>query len=261
MKFNGTFLQAENIPVPHAFTTRQGGVSTGYLSSMNLGCNRGDDRENVEKNYEILGNALGFNREDLVLAHQIHTDIVRCVTREDAGRGVDHREYPECDGLVTCTPGLTLTVFTADCTPILFYDPVTGAVGAAHAGWRGTAAGIAARVVETMEEKFGTRPQDIRAAIGPNIGKCCFCTDRDVPDAMMQALGEQAMPYIVPAGEKYYVDLKGINALWLRQKGVENLEISTACTCCQPDIFWSHRVTHGKRGSQGAVIVCKGRQL
>jgi len=251
------YLTAPNIPVPHGFTTRLGGVSQGYLESLNLGSQRGDTMENVGSNYRILGKALGFSPERLVLANQIHTDIVRVVGAEDCLRSLDHRDYPECDGLVTNTPGVTLAVFTADCTPILLYDPKTGAVGAAHAGWRGTAAGIAAKTVETMVSAFGCRPEDIRAAIGPNIGPCCFETDRDVPDAMMKALGEDALPYIRSAGEKFHVDLKGINALWLRRSGVANIEISTDCTACAPNRFWSHRVTRGKRGSQAGVIECR----
>ena len=152
---------------------------------------------------------------------------------------------------------MALVIFTADCTPILFHDPVTGAVGAAHAGWKGTALGIAAKTVEAMVREFGCDPKNIRAAIGPNISACCFETDRDVPDAMIAALGEDAKPFIRPKGNKYYVNLKEINALWLRRSGVTEIEISDACTACQCDRFWSHRVTRGQRGSQGAIIVCK----
>ena len=251
------YLVAEGISVPHCFTTRLGGVSEGYLSSLNIGMHRGDDPKNVEENYRILTASLGCSVKDLVLTRQIHTAMVRVVTRDDAGKGVDHRNYPECDALVTNDPGVALVIFTADCTPILFYDPVTGAVGAAHAGWRGTALGIAAKTVQTMVREFCCDPKNIRAAIGPNIGYCCFETDRDVPDAMITALGEDAKLYIRSSGEKYYVNLKEINALWLRRAGVENIEISEACTVCQSDVFWSHRVTRGERGSQGAIIVCK----
>ena len=251
------YLTASNIPVPHGFTIRLGGVSEGYLESLNLGSHRGDTMENVGSNYRILGHAMGFCPDRLVLANQIHTDIVRVVTEKDCRNSLSHRDFPECDALVTNTPGVALAVFTADCTPILFYDPETGAVGAAHAGWRGTAAGIAAKTVETMVSAFGSRPEDIRAAIGPNIGKCCFETDRDVPDAMITALGEEALPFIRANGEKFQVDLKGINALWLRRSGVTNIEISTDCTACAPNRFWSHRVTRGQRGSQTGVILCR----
>lgn len=252
------YITSHNIAVPHCFTTRRGGVSGGYLGSLNLGAHRGDTMENVAKNYAILANALQFSPDKLVLANQIHTDIVRVVTGEDCVGSLSHRDYPECDALVTNTPGVTLAVFTADCTPVLFYDSQTGAVGAAHAGWRGTAAGIAAKTVDAMVASFGCRRENIRAAIGPNIGTCCFETDRDVPDAMRAALGSAADPFIHPKGSKYHVDLKGINALWLRRSGVTNIEISTDCTACSHDRFWSHRITGGQRGSQAGVIVCKG---
>ena len=159
--------------------------------------------------------------------------------------------------LVSRIPGTALVVFTADCTPLLFHDPVTGAVGAAHAGWRGTVSAIAARTVETMSREFGSRPEDIRAAIGPNIGFCHFETDADVPQALLAAFGSEMRPYIREEGTKFRVDLKQVNAWILRQAGVHSVEISEACTMCRPDRFWSHRVTQGQRGSQGAIIVCK----
>lgn len=257
-KTNGSleYLTAEGISVPHAFTTRLGGVSTGALSSLNIGTSRGDSRENVLKNYEILGSALGFDVHKLVLSRQVHSDIVRRVDASQAGAGLFAEPLPDCDGLITNTPGLALVIFTADCTPILFHDPVTGAVGAAHAGWRGTASAIAARTVEAMEREFGARPEDIHAAVGPNIGQCHFECDRDVPDAMRAAFGREAEPYIEQRGEKFFLDLKAINAMILRNAGVTHIDVSTACTACEPDRFWSHRVTGGNRGSQGAVIVC-----
>jgi len=250
------YLVAEGIGVPHCFTTRLGGVSQGAVSWLNLGWNRGDTPENVTKNYQILADALSFDRSKLVLTRQTHSDIVRQMTAADA-RGLDNRQYPECDGLITNQPGCALAIFTADCTPILLWDPVTGAVGAAHAGWRGTAKGIAAKTVDAMATAFGCRRENIRAAIGPNIGSCCFETDGDVPAAMVTALGEEAHSYIRQKGEKYFVDLKGLNALWLARSGIEHIEISNHCTCCDAHRFWSHRATGGIRGSQGAIILCK----
>ena len=258
MQRSGTmeYLTAGNLAVPHAFTTRLGGVSTGQLASLNLGMHRGDEPANVQENYRRLAQAVGFCPDKLVLTWQIHSDIVRAVTAADA-RGTDHRSYPQCDALITNDPGTALFVFTADCTPILLHDPVTGAVGAVHAGWRGTAAGIAAKTVDAMIHHYGCKAENICAAIGPNIGQCCFETDKDVPDAMVQALGPAADPYIRRQGNKYYVNLKEINALFLKNSGVTGIELSTHCTACQPDLFWSHRITGGNRGSQGAVIVCK----
>ena len=250
------YLTAEGITVPHCFTTRYGGVSTGIFDSLNIAIKEGETEENVRQNLTILGDALGFGLNDLVLTRQTHSDIVRVVGRGDC-RGCFHRDYPECDAVVTNDPGVALMVFTADCTPMLFHDPVTGAVGAAHAGWRGTASAIGPKTVAAMVAHFGCRPENIRVAIGPNVGFCHFETDADVPEAMVAAFGSEVGQFIRSNGEKYYVNLKEINALILRRCGVRHIEISESCTMCQPQRFWSHRVTRGARGSQGAIIVCK----
>ena len=243
------------ISVPHAFTTRLGGVSTGILESLNIAFKEGETMANVEENIRILARELGFDEGKLILTRQTHSDIVRVVGAQDHTT-VSHRDYPECDALVTCDPGTALMVFTADCTPILLHDPVTGAVGAAHAGWRGTAQRIAVKTAQAMMEQFGCRPDDIRAAIGPNIGQCHFESDADVPQAILESYGEEARAYIEKRGEKYYLDLKAINALGLRRLGITQIDISESCTACAPHRFWSHRVTRGERGSQGAIILC-----
>ena len=189
------YLCAEGISVPHCFTTRLGGVSTGTQSSLNLAIGRGDTLENVEQNLRILAQELDFDPKRLVMTHQNHSNLVRVVTDADA-LGLCHRAYPHCDGLVTATPGTALLIFTADCTPLLLHDPVTGAVGAAHAGWRGTAQNIAGQVVEAMVRAFGSKPEDIRAAIGPNIGQCHFETDRDVPEALVETYAVNIDPVL-----------------------------------------------------------------
>lgn len=254
-KDNLEYLTAPGIAAPHCFTTRLGGVSQGYLDSLNIGIHRGDKPENVEKNYAILADALGFDPVKLILTRQTHSSIVRQVTEKDIG-SIFREDIPECDALITNTPGLALVVFTADCTPILLHDPVTGAVGAAHAGWRGTAADIAGKTVKAMEAAFGCKAEDIRCAIGPNIGPCCFETDGEVPQAMVDALGSSARAHIRSVGRKYYVNLKEINALFLRRAGVCHIDISEDCTRCDSRRFWSHRMTGSLRGSQGGIIVC-----
>ena len=256
---NGTmeYLVAEGIAAPHCFTTRLGGVSTGIFDSLNLNFSRGDDPECVLENYRRIGDALGFTPDDVVNARQIHSDIVVRVDEKNRGNLAVKDASPECDALITDTPGMALYVSTADCTPILLWDSVTGAVGAAHAGWRGTASAIGAKTVDAMVRQLGSKPENIHAAIGPSIGQCHFETDADVPDAMVEAFGEEAKAFIRQAGNKYYVNLKEINALALRRAGVTHIEISGDCTMCQPDRFWSHRVTLGQRGAQGAIIVCK----
>jgi len=257
--FKGDFLylSAENIVVPHCFTTRQGGVSSGIFDSLNIGRHRGDSDENIDRNFERLAEAMDIETDGLVLARQTHSDIVRRVIKADH-RTLDHRDYPECDALITNDPGCGLVIFTADCTPILLWDPITGAVGAAHAGWRGTVARIGSKTVQAMMEAFGCRPEDIYAAIGPNIGQCCFETDRDVPHAVLAVLGDEGTRFIRKSEEKYHVDLKGVNEVLLRRAGVENIRVSEECTACRPDRFWSHRVTRGERGALAAIIKCEG---
>lgn len=251
------YLVSHGISAPHCFTTRLGGVSSGHLSSLNIGTSRGDEPEHVIENYRRLGAAIGFDIHNLVLSRQTHSDIVYTVTEKDRGAGLFAPHLAECDGLITSVPGLALVVFTADCTPLLFWDEETGAVGAAHAGWRGTVSGIGARVVEAMGRKYGSRPEHIHAAIGPNIGACHFETGDDVPQAFRAAYGPAVEQWITPVGEKYHVDLKAINRWILNQAGVMQVEVSSECTMCSPDRFWSHRVTGGQRGSQGAIIVCR----
>lgn len=264
--------------VVHCFSTRRGGVSTGYLASLNLGTHRGDDWNNVYENYRRLGSAVGFAPEQTVFTRQTHTDIVARVGTADRGDGLFREVEPERDGICTNEPGVALVCFSADCTPILLHDPVRRAVAAVHAGWRGTAKGIAARAVETMVREFGTDPADVQAAIGPCIGPCCFETGPEVPAAMLEALGREASPFITDRrGEhcsfaepqkrhseqseesvfspKFFLDLKRLNALWLGRAGVKQIDISQDCTRCQPDRFWSHRFAGQERGSQAAVIM------
>lgn len=254
------YLTAEGIGAAHCFTTRMGGVSQGYLESLNIGTSRGDDPANVLENYRILGDAIGFDPKNVVFAKQIHSDIVHVAVDENRGAGLYTPPLAPCDALITNVPGIALTVFTADCTPLLFWDSRTGAVGAAHAGWRGTVSAIGARTVEAMAREYGSRPEDIHAAIGPNIGFCHFETDADVPQALLAAFGPEMEQFIRPQGEKFYADLKAVNAWVLRRAGITHIEISEECTVCQCHRFWSHRVTHGQRGSQGAIIVCGGNK-
>lgn len=245
----------------HGFTTRLGGVSTGYLASMNLGVRRGDTQENVQKNFEILGKSIGFDPQKAVFAVQVHRDDVRLVTAQDWGKGLyAHTDY-EADALITNTPETALFVFSADCGTILLEDRASGAVGACHAGWRGTALGIAEKTARAMMDKFGCKPENLYAALGPCIGKCCFETDGDVPEAMEAALGSLAAPAIVQTGEKYHVDLKYLNRVFLERAGLspDHIDIISLCTACDTDTFWSHRRHGDKRGSLGAVIVAGGQ--
>jgi len=242
--------------VYHCFTTRRGGVSAGSLATLNLGVHRGDDPENVRENYRRICAVLGVSPEQTVFSRQVHGDSIHVAKQSDAGFGLLRDAPWEADAYITDQPGLCLAVFTADCVPVLLYDPVKRAAGAVHAGWRGTALRIAGKAVLKMRSVFGSRPEDILAAVGPSIGSCCFETDEDVPQAMRDAYGEQAEPLIRRRDTKWTVDLKAVNALSLRNAGVrpDHIAVSDLCTVCNEPLFWSHRRDGAKRGSQAAMI-------
>ena len=242
----------------HGFSTRKGGVSQGHLASLNLrGAVPSDDQpELVLENYRRFCETIGADLKSVILSKQVHETTVRICTAADAGKGLfSDRDYT-ADALVTNVAGLPLTVFSADCGIILLHDPVNHAIGAVHAGWRGCAAGIVEKAVETMTEAYGSRPTDLLAAIGPCIGPCCFETDDDVPAAMRAALGQDAEPYLEYRGPKWHVDLAGLNRQWLLKAGLipEHIDTCGLCTGCRPDLFWSHRKMGNARGAQTAMI-------
>ena len=151
-------------------------------------------------------------------------------------------------------------VFSADCGIFLFHDPVSRCIGAVHAGWRGTALGLPAKMVTEMGRLYGAKPENIRVAVGAGIGPCCFETDDDVPDAMLKAFGGGAQEYIEKRGAKWHVDLQEINLWQLRAAGVreEHLDACKLCTACHGELYWSHRKMGDKRGVQAALIALRG---
>ena len=255
---NGLLIKTSTVlsGVRHGFSTRIGGVSPAPWDSLNLGVGRGDDMDRVRENYRRFCAALGVDEHRAVLSKQVHEDNVRHVTAEDCGKGLFRdRDYTSVDAMVTDTPGIPLVVFSADCGILLLHDPDAGCVGAVHAGWRGCAAGIVEKTVREMVRLLGARPERILAAVGPCIGKCCFETDGDVPEAMRaSALGAEAEPYITRRGPKWHVDLKGVNARWLEKAGVRQIDVSPDCTACHPELYWSHRRMGQARGAQIAMI-------
>jgi len=250
----------EQIPVPHGFTTRLGGVSTGVYESLNLAQNLGDDPAHVLENYKRITAALGIKIEDLVFSHQIHEDRVRLV---DATHRLDGTLRPadeEADGLVTADWDVALAVFMADCIPVLLWDADTGAVGAVHAGWRSAVMDIVGKAVRDMTA-LGARPEDIRAAIGPGIGPCCFETGPEVIAAVTAVLGDEASDLIQNIGNgKAMVNLKEVNHRLLLRAGLlpEHITVSELCTMCNPSLFWSHRAMDKVRGVQAAIISSRG---
>lgn len=248
--------------VRHGFSTRLGGVSPAPWDSLNLRPGMGDGRDAMLENYRRFCAAIRVDMDRTVLSRQVHETNVRACTEADAGKGLfRERDYDSADALVTDVPGLTLFVFSADCGTVLLHDPDTGAVGAAHAGWRGCAGGIVEKTAREMVRRYGSRPERLQAALGPCIGQCCFESDGDVPAAMREALGKDAEAYLEKRGPKWHVDLEGLNRQWLLRAGLrqEHIEASGLCTACRRDLFWSHRKLGEARGVQCGAIMAGGK--
>lgn len=253
-----TYLQSEAFilcgGVSHGFTGSRGGVSTGRISGLNLGFRVNDDPNSVLKNYRLVAQDLGFDLNRTVLSKQTHTDNIRIVTEDDAGKGiVRESDIEDTDGLITDVKNLALVVFSADCVPILLFDPVRGAAAAVHSGWKGTLKEIGAKAVRMMKETYGCRADNILAAIGPSIGPCCFEFGREdarvFPDR-----------YIADSqDDKVTIDLWSMNRDILTAAGIpkENIDCADLCTVCRSDEFYSYRTHRENTGRQGAVIVIK----
>ena len=242
--------------VTHGFSTREGGVSPAPWDSLNLRLDQGDGQAALLENFRRFCAVTNISAECSVLSCQVHETTVRICTSEDAGKGLFRERGYTADALITNDPDLPLFVFSADCGNLLLHDPVTGAVGAIHAGWRGCAAGIVEKTVHAMQAAYGTDPADLHVALGPCIGPCCFETDHDVADAMLAALGADAAACMKQHGPKWHVDLAGLNRLWLLRAGVlpAHIDLSGLCTACHPEWFWSHRKMGDARGLQCAMI-------
>ena len=244
--------------VRHFFTTRQGGVSKGHLASLNLSFSRGDDPENVRENFARVSEAIGEPPEHFVFTDQTHTANVRVVTEADAGKGlVRPRDYTAVDGLVTDIPGLVLCAFIADCVPVMFVDPVRRCIGLSHSGWRGTAGRIGAETVRILHEQYGTDPADLYCAVGPSICQDCYEVSKDVADIFAAEFAGHEDEILIDKGNgKYRLDLWASNRIVLLEAGIPDghITVTDICTCCNPDLLFSHRASKGMRGNLGAFI-------
>lgn len=240
--------------VRHMFTTRTGGVSEGEFATMNLSFTRGDDGERVAENYRRIGTAFSCTPEDMVASHQTHTTNIRRVTEADKGKGITcPRDYENIDGLMTDVPGIVLVTYFADCVPLFLVDPVHRAIGLAHSGWRGTAAGMGTAMVKAMGDAYGTKPQDLIAAVGPSICGDCYEVGEDVAGEFRRfrgAVRKRGTP------GKYGLDLWEANRQNLLAAGVESSKIAVTdvCTCCNGSYLFSHRASQGRRGNLAALL-------
>ena len=248
----------------HAFSTRKGGVSKPPFATLNLGQGVGDNPAAVEENRQRFFGALGIEAGQVVRARQVHGDSVlnvdvTCTRQAGFPRSlVDERA--EFDALITRVPGLALVVSTADCVPVLIHDPVQGAIAAIHAGWRGTAKGIAARALTAMREAYGTDPSTCLAAIGPCIHGCCFEVDSVVVEAMATTVPNPEAYTRPSRPDHWLLDLVGANRAALEMAGVrpDRIEDVGLCTSCRNDLFFSHRAEKGRTGRMMSFILLEG---
>ena len=244
--------------VKNCFTTREGGCSTGMFRSLNLSFTRGDNPQAVTENYRRVAEAMGGTLSDIVCSDQTHTTNVRRVDRSCGGYGVTkERPYTDADGLVTDEPGLILATFYADCVPLYFVDPIHHAIGLSHSGWRGTVGRMGQHTIEVMRREFHSDPGEILAAVGPSICQDCYEVSEDVASAFAKEFsGHECEILIEKGGGKYQLDLWKSNEIVLRDAGIlpEHLAVTNLCTCCNPNLLFSHRASHGKRGNLGAFL-------
>ncbi|MBD2870116.1 peptidoglycan editing factor PgeF [Paenibacillus arenilitoris] len=247
------------------FTGREGGTSKAPWASLNMGLHVGDRAEDVVRNRQRAAEALHWPLEAWTCAEQVHGSRVHRVTKRDRGRGrLAHEDaIPGCDAITTDVTGVLLASYYADCVPLYFHDARRGAVALAHAGWKGTVQRIATETIKAMERDYGSKPEEIEAAIGPSIGDCCY----EVDGAVISQVGQLLDRLHVNAGArlacmqakengKANLNLKEINRQIMIKAGIlpSHIEISQWCTGCRRDLFYSHRKEGGKTGRMASWI-------
>lgn len=260
----------DNPSLQVGFTGRAGGISQAPYSSLNLAYHVHDNGADVLQNRKIVAQALGFESNSWICGEQVHGTHIAVVKAEDVGKGFLDREsaFQNTDGLVTNVPHILLTSFYADCVPLYFFDPIQRVIGLAHAGWKGTVGQIAKAMVTTMQDSYGSTPSDIRAAIGPSIGACCYEVDEHVMTKVRDTLAELgAMEYLDQVAspsmnkEKSMLNLKELNVIIMIKAGIlpEFIECTTWCTSCHPNHFFSYRKEDGTTGRMASWIGMKER--
>ncbi|MBO4384181.1 MAG: peptidoglycan editing factor PgeF [Clostridia bacterium] len=244
--------------IDHGFSTRIGGISEPPFDTLNLGTSRNEPMSNILTNYRILCSAYGLDYDDLALVRHEHGSNILRLTGEDRGRGLDREPLEYSDGLVTNDPSVTLVTCHADCSAFFFYDKKHGAIGLAHAGWKGMYARIGQKMVLRMHDEFGTDPSDLSAVIGPCICEKCFEVDLNLGEAFEK---EFDCPDILAAGtgkksDKAYVSLRAAALIQLLDAGMSESSISIMdhCTMEEKDLFYSYRRDGKDTGSMAAYL-------
>lgn len=252
------YLEAEALSglgfVTHAFCTRRTGVSTGGFESLNVGDRVGDKKEDVRENLRLIKKALAIPENGLVMARQVHGDRIVEIGRNDPLP----MPRAECDGFVTARTGLALGIKTADCVPLLFFDRRLRVAGAVHAGWRGTALGIAAKMIGIFRGSFSSRRADVMVLVGPAIGPCCYEVDAPVFEAFAARTKADRFFHKCEGKERWMFDISLANRLQLMEAGIpaNNILAADMCTSCNRELFFSHRAAQGKdEGRQMSIIM------
>jgi YfiH family protein len=216
-----------------------------------MGGNVGDDAAAVRQNHALMYDTLRLDASRACTVWQVHSADTLIAQQPVPGR----RWLGLADAMVTDKPDTPLTMRFADCVPLLFYDPVQGVIGMAHAGWRGTVLGVGANTVQTMVQAYGCKPLDIQAAVGPSIGPKRYQVGEEVVEAVFRRFGTlDGLVRRDPDDGTAYLDLWAANARDLRGAGIEQIEIAGLCTAERTDEFFSHRAEKGRTGRFGAVL-------
>lgn len=240
------------------FTSKNGGQSKVPYSSLNLGFHVNDSNDDVLKNRLQVADKLDFPINEWIGAQQTHEIKIEKITKADKGRGANQYEnaFQATDGFFTLEHGLLLTLCFADCVPLYFFHLESGAIGIAHAGWKGTVGSIAEEMIQTFQSE-GLKAKDIFVAIGPSICENCYIVDDAVIKLVQNKLvGVEKKPYNLVSDHQYKLDLKKCNKEILLKAGVQNEHIlmTSFCTSCHNDYFYSHRRDNGKTGRMMGFI-------
>lgn len=220
-------------------------------------------REDAVANRRVWADLIGIDASALVAGRQVHGINVQVVDEQHRGHGAVRIEdaVPQTDALITRTPDMPLIIYTADCVPVLVYDPVEHALGLAHAGWRGTVGNIASAVVGTMAAEFGSQPENLIVKLGPSIGPCCYEVGDEVIAAWCASGIERFAEAIVPKEPRAHLDLWRANSLAFEAAGVpvDRIEHSAVCTRCHAERYFSRRAGQGHRGLFATIAQLQSR--
>jgi polyphenol oxidase len=243
----------EGLNVTQGIYTRKGGVSPAPWDSLNMGASVGDDRSNNIENRARMFSAFGRPVDSLFDVWQVHSTTLIVA---DQPRPLDE-PHQKADIIMTNRPEITLFMRFADCVPIFLFDPVQNAISLVHAGWKGSAAKIAAIAVKAMTDIYGCNPQNILAGIGPSIGPDHYEVREDVLLPIREAFNSQSDELFSKRNGKVCLNLWKTNQLALEEAGVRNIQTAEICTACHTDDWFSHRMEHGKTGRFGALFALK----